>query len=489
MSVRPNRAFQLARRSRVLTQAQVAEMVAEVVERATGRRCGIDADYVSKVERGEISWPGAAYRSAFRTVLGAASDADLGFSCPRSRETTLIVASSIVTGEPSWAEDAMIDQDLIRYASAAGLGALSAHLPDLLRGALRRTAVPARIDEYHVEQLNEVVEFFMRSDVLLGGGMSRNAAAGQLEWCCDVLAKSTMSDVVRRVWQSSTARLADVAGFMSFDCGDQLAARRFFLVALQLAAEAGDVQQRVHTLTSTARQAVELDRNNLCVDLMRLAHGENRRLSPVARAVLINVEAFALGRQADGAAVERATGQADELFGQRAAEPDDPTWAWYHNNKALMTGDGGRALFYAAMRAGDARIATMAEHRLQASYDLQPAEAARSRSFVLIHIACLVLRFDDPHRGLDLAEQALNEAAPLRSQRIADDIRMLAKTAAPLERDAAFRSRVRELRRVAKRVCAGCRLSQNPSQPVGATVDSVEHQPSVPRWRRCAEGR
>ncbi|MGH3927863.1 MAG: hypothetical protein ACRDTT_34210, partial [Pseudonocardiaceae bacterium] len=66
MSARPNRAFQLARRSRVLTQAQVAEMVADVVEQDTGRRCGIDADYVSKVERGEISWPGPAYRAGFR---------------------------------------------------------------------------------------------------------------------------------------------------------------------------------------------------------------------------------------------------------------------------------------------------------------------------------------------------------------------------------------------------------------------------------------
>lgn len=61
-------------------------------------------------------------------------------------------------------------------------------------------------------------------------------------------------------------------------------------------------------------------------------------------------------------------------------------------------------------------------------------------------------RFDDPHRGLDLAEQALHEAAPLRSKRIADDVRMLTRTAAPLERDKAFRPRVRELRRTAKRV-------------------------------------
>ncbi|MGQ0776537.1 MAG: hypothetical protein ACT4NY_19280 [Pseudonocardiales bacterium] len=447
MSARPNRAFQLARRTRVLTQAQVAE----AVERATGRRCGIDADYVSKVERGEISWPGAAYRSAFRAVLGATSDADLGFYCPRSSETTLIVASSIVTGEPTWAEDTMIDHNLLRYATAATIGALSAQLPGMLRGALRRIAVPARIDEHHVDQLNQVVEHFWDSDMLFGGGMSRNAAAGQLEWCFEVLATSSMSDQVRRAWQSATARLAGVAGFMSFDCGDHLAARRLFLVALQLAAEAGDVQQRVHTLTDAARQALWLDRKDLSLDLIRLAHSEDRHLSPVARAILTVVEARAVGRQGDVAAVERAVGQADDLFAQRAADPDDPTWAWYYN-PAQITGEGGEALFDAAIRVGDARIATLAESRMQSGYDLHPAQEARSRSFNLIRMACVVLRFDDPHRGLGLAEQAINEAALLRSKRIADHIRMLTRSAARLEGDAAFRSRVRELRRTAKRV-------------------------------------
>ncbi|MGH3832447.1 MAG: hypothetical protein ACRDRS_18720 [Pseudonocardiaceae bacterium] len=451
MSACPNVAFRRARRTRALTQAQLAATAAELVEQATERGCGIDADYISKVERGEIRWPSAAYRAAFRTLLGATSDADLGLYCPRSAEATLIVAPAIVGGEPTWAEDVMLDRDLIRYASSAALGGLSAQLPAILRGALHRTAVPARIDEHHVEQLNHVAEFFDSSDWLFGGGMSRNAAAGQLEWCCEVLAKSAMSDAVRRSWQSATARLADVAGFMSFDCGDHIAARRFFLVALQLAAEAGDVQQRAYTLTSAAYQAIRLDRNDLGLDLMRLAHGDDRHLSPVARATLIAVEAQALGHQGDVAAVERAVGQADDLFAQRAAEPDHSAWARYYSD-AQMTCEGGRALFDAAMHADDARIATMAEHRLQSSYDLSPADRARSRSFDLLRIACLVLRFDDPHRGLDLAGQALDAAASLRSTRIAIDARRLAKTAAPLEGDAAFRPRVRELRHIAQRV-------------------------------------
>ncbi|MGH3427751.1 MAG: XRE family transcriptional regulator, partial [Mycobacteriales bacterium] len=73
-----------------------------------------------------------------------------------------------------------------------------------------------------------------------------------------------------------------------------------------------------------------MDRTDLGLDLMRLAHGDDRRLSPVARAVLTTIEARAFGRKADVAGVERAVGQADDLFAQRAAEPDDKAWAWYY---------------------------------------------------------------------------------------------------------------------------------------------------------------
>lgn len=453
MTTVPNHPFRLARRARVLTQAQVAERVAEVVEHTTGRRCGIDADYVSKVERGEIHWPGEDYRAAFRAVLGAASDTALGFFCPRSADPASVTESAIVEeeDEPACAEDLMIDEKLLRYAGAATVGALSAKVPALLRGALRRVAVPARIEERHVDQLTGVIDFFERSDWLFGGGVCRSAAAGQLDWACAVLTRSSMPEPVRRAWQSATARLAGRAGFMCFDCGDQLGARRFFVVSLQLAAQANDVQQRTYTLHDAARQAVWLDRNDLGLDLIRLARADERHLSPVARAVLTTVEGAALGRQAEIAGAERAVGQADELFAHRGTETDDPAWAFY-SSETQMTCEGGRALFEGAMRREDAHLATVAEHRLQTSYDRSPADRARSRAFDLIRVACLVLRFGDPDRGLDLAGQALSEAAVLRSRRIADDVAMLTKTAARLERDPAFRPRVRELRRTARRI-------------------------------------
>lgn len=60
----------------------------------------IDANHIGKLERGVYHWPSADYRQALRTVLGAASDADLGFYAHR-RSTT---ASDTVQTWLAWAQ-------------------------------------------------------------------------------------------------------------------------------------------------------------------------------------------------------------------------------------------------------------------------------------------------------------------------------------------------------------------------------------------------
>jgi len=68
-----------------ITEGQVAEEVARIVAAQTGRELAINANYVSKLERGVITWPNRAYRQAFRTLFGVAKDADLGFYPSRTR--------------------------------------------------------------------------------------------------------------------------------------------------------------------------------------------------------------------------------------------------------------------------------------------------------------------------------------------------------------------------------------------------------------------
>jgi hypothetical protein len=62
-----------------ITENQVAEEVSRLVGAQTGRDRAINGNYVSKLERGVITWPNRAYRQAFRTFFNAMSDAELGF--------------------------------------------------------------------------------------------------------------------------------------------------------------------------------------------------------------------------------------------------------------------------------------------------------------------------------------------------------------------------------------------------------------------------
>lgn len=68
-----------------ITENQLAEAVARLVAAETGRGAAIDGNYVSKLERGRITWPNSAYRRAFRVFFHAASDAELGFFATRTR--------------------------------------------------------------------------------------------------------------------------------------------------------------------------------------------------------------------------------------------------------------------------------------------------------------------------------------------------------------------------------------------------------------------
>lgn len=81
------------------TEGQVAEEVARLVANQTGRELAINGNYVSKLERGVITWPNRAYRDAFRALFGVSSDAELGFYPSRTRrdaELSQVVTTGLI---------------------------------------------------------------------------------------------------------------------------------------------------------------------------------------------------------------------------------------------------------------------------------------------------------------------------------------------------------------------------------------------------------
>lgn len=84
----PNRKFIAARQALpsptvpgyCMSRGELAEAVNAHLWGKTGEACGaLDGQAIGRYERGEIRWPHARYRAAFRAVLGASRDEELGF--------------------------------------------------------------------------------------------------------------------------------------------------------------------------------------------------------------------------------------------------------------------------------------------------------------------------------------------------------------------------------------------------------------------------
>lgn len=73
------------------------EELADAVNERLGIRYAIDARYVGEMERGRVRYPSAPRRQAFREVLGASSDGEIGFWHRGSNLDEAFVASEDAT--------------------------------------------------------------------------------------------------------------------------------------------------------------------------------------------------------------------------------------------------------------------------------------------------------------------------------------------------------------------------------------------------------
>ncbi|QSB14594.1 helix-turn-helix transcriptional regulator [Natronosporangium hydrolyticum] len=319
------------------------------------------------------------------------------------------------------------DQSLTRFAGAAWFGMLPTEVAEgeLLGLSPVLASTPAKLEYPHVTALRSSISVFEQWDHQYGGGVVRAAMGGQFEWACRAARTASMTDDLRREWQSAAARLGDLLGWASFDAGEDDAARRYLLAALQLAGEAGDLQQRTHTATTMSRQLAYLRADEAALEIVDLARLSWRHLPPLGRCVIGIVEARALGRIGDRQGCQRAVGVCDEHFAVcTSASADDPAWSYYADEGQVL-GDAGHALFDLAMATGDQLIGSATIDRLETAYTTHPLDAHRSRALTMIRIACLKARFGDPEEACSAAESGINDARQVSSRRITDDLRIL----------------------------------------------------------------
>ena len=382
-----------------MSRRELAEQVRTYVWEAHRRRIALDENYIGKLERNDVHWPGDVYREALRAVLGAATDADLGFHPPGGRRV------------------------------AAGASGPSARTPAALVSAtlvdvLGPAPVPRRVGPPEIDQIWGAARAFHGWDNLYGGA-ARDAPVAQLRWAVSLLRARSCPPELRPELLSAIAYLAHTCGFMAFDGLAFDDARRLLGFGVACAEEADDWHLRARLLGTSARLETWVGQPDRGLTHTHLALVRSDRLTATERAMLHSLEARALARMHHTQDALAAIGRADDEFADRDPA-EDPPWM-VHYDVAQHAGDVGAALLDLALAGSGG--SGVARARYAIAIDRRRPELARSLALSRVGLAKLVMATGDPAEAAQAGHAALDDAASIRSERLADDLAHLGRLA------------------------------------------------------------
>lgn len=354
-----------------MSRSELASAVSSWLWRETGKRHDLDPHLLAKWERGAVRRPSAPYRAALRAVLGASSDAELGFAPARSEAGEIPAESVETVMEP--------------------IGPVAAD-----------NGPPADAD--FVASLHSAIAQFVRMDSLLGSGEVVDAVVRRFRDAQRVLASGRYRVGVERDLEAATAELGEVAGWMLIDAQRHDDARLINSEALMLAQIAGDTSMQWFILSNQALAGAYSGRHR---EALRISErfGEDLRVPARVRAMFRLRQARALGHLGDESAARSAFGRARATFGDGVSNRD-PAWAWWFNAREL---DGHAGSMFAAMgRHGEALPLLSNAVELASGIENQ-------RWALYIHWACLL---DSALAAGDVAEaeRAAIGVAPMLGQ-------------------------------------------------------------------------
>ncbi|MCM2580552.1 MFS transporter [Streptomyces meridianus] len=190
-----------------------------------------------------------------------------------------------------------------------------------------------RVGHSDVAKLREAAEDARRWDSKYGGGDWRSSMVPEcLRVDAAPLLLGSYGDAVGRALFGATAELTRLAGWMSFDTGQQEAAQRYYIQALRLARAAADVPLGGYVLASMGLQAIYRGFADEGVDLAQAALERNRGLATARTMSFFRlVEARAHAKAGDAQAAGAAL-RSSESWLERSREGDaDPAWLGFYS--------------------------------------------------------------------------------------------------------------------------------------------------------------
>lgn len=381
-------------------ELEVAESVAEVLSEACGEPLTLeDLDFHVPHPAKDPALPSAT--------------TDLVGTLDRHCRTDLMLGSRDVRAEYLNVTSGEKLLDAVEH-TALGRPTVLSVTPDVAGG----------IGPHHVAQVEGASAIFRRWDNEHGGGLRRKAVIGQLSELVPLLEGPFVDERIGRALFIAVADLAQLAGWMSFDLALDTTAQRYYLLALQLAKNAGDRLQVARMLYCLARQMIELDRPQDALDLAQTAlYATRRTRTPRVTAMLRILEARAHACMADAVECPRALGAAEEAF-SHAGAGTDPGWAQFFND-AELAGVTGVAFRDLAIHDPDQTHTHAAKARpwIQSAAGGRSPGFLRSRVLDLTSLALVDLFLGEPETAAHSAARALDLATSVSSTRVARNLR------------------------------------------------------------------
>lgn len=425
-----------------------------------GRRTHHSTSLISKIEHGQrrptvefaramdaALETGGALESLCPGRITRQADPDEQLDLARLGLEWVTADSAIAAAAELWRADMDRRTVLVGAAWSAAAIATPARrwLDDLERGSdgLAHRG-RRRVGKADVEAMTAMAATFSALDRQRGGGYARTTLVQFLDQVVGPLLEGTYDDRLGRQLYAATARLNDLAGFMSFDSGRHGLGQRYFTTALRLAHAADDRVLGAHILADMAIQAQYLGHGREAIELAATGRRTATAAGSALTAARCNVvQARAHASVADPAAATAAMVAADQDLG-RGRPDSEPTWIRFFDDRQLVTefgyvaqelGNAGDVQRLAAQLRADAggdmtRRQVLGATTLASSF-LPPIGrgSARSSGEVDVDQACAVLT------------AALPSASGLTSSRAVDAVNAVRRQLAPY----ASRPAVRQL--------------------------------------------
>ena len=316
-----------------------------------------------------------------------------------------------------------------------------------LTAAREGRAPTGRISAPELALLESTVRMFREWDAQNGGGLRRKAVVGQLHEVCDLLQETYPADTTRRLFQT-TSQLAHLAGWMSYDIGMHPSAQKYYVLALHAAKEAGDRPFGALVLSDMGRQMIHLNRSNDALELIHLAqYGSRDSAGPRQQALLHAMEARAYANLGEVNKCYRAARLAEDSFGDIATtSTEEPDWLGFFS-EAELNAENAHSYRDLSYHAGRSEVyALQAQPVMERAVELFSQDEKHQRSYALnlIGMASVHLLQKEPEAAASSAQQAVDIATRIRSERVNTRIRKTTEAALGEFRDVGDVVRLRD---------------------------------------------